>query len=431
MQEKPRKTLDKIPGMGYGELGTSVSRKGGGARIMADQKKERAWALVEDKGTWVVRIRAYDEEKKKYIHKSKSTGLKVKDGTKMLAKKLAPQIANEVLKAYAPQSVKGETPFEVYVNDWLDGKEMDTRENTAKSYRDYATNHVLPALGKTPVKDIDWKTLQRLCKKWATDHAKSSVKKYFIVIRGALDDAIRDGAITQNPVSLVKWPKEEKSEVSKALSREEAAELLRIAETAEEPMRAAVTLALVYGLRRSEVCGLRWMDIDFKKNTMHIRHTVTQNGEVLLDDDHTKSRESNRILPLVSSTVPYLKQLRKAQAKSGLPLDKVVVWPDGQIVRPDGITRGFQTLQKRNGLNPIRFHDLRHTAATLLADQGLPPKQLQKFLGHNDIKMTLGVYVHASQEAASETAAMMDAIIQNAGDCSENCSESAVIAFGE
>ena len=109
--------------------------------------------------------------------------------------------------------------------------------------------------------------------------------------RGALDDAIRDGVIGSNPTSLVRWPKRQRYE-ARAFTREDAARLLEIAEQAGEPMRAAITLGLCYGLRRSEVCGLRWTDIDFAKGTLHVQHTVTQNGDLVLDDSHVNRNEA-------------------------------------------------------------------------------------------------------------------------------------------
>lgn len=172
------------------------------------------------------------------------------------------------------------------------------------------------------------------------------------------------------------------------------------------------------------------MDIDFSKGTMHIQHTVTQNGTVLLDDDHTKTNGSNRVLTLVGQTVPYLKRLRTEQMKSGLLTDKVVAWPDGRAMRPDGVTRMFNTLLRNSGIEKARFHDLRHTAATMLANAGIPPKQLQAFLGHDDIEMTLGVYVHAPDNAAAETSNRMDETMRTirfGEKCSDFCSESSKV----
>lgn len=166
---------------------------------------------------------------------------------------------------------------------------------------------------------------------------------------------------------------------------------------------------------------------------MHIRHTVTQNGAVLLDDDHTKTKKSRRTLSLIGDTIPYFKQLRSQHIASGLPLDKVVAWPDGHNFRPDGITRMFNTLLKNNGLDPtIRFHDLRHMAASVLACSGeATPKQIQEFMGHDDISMTYGVYVQSTKDSGQQTSAAMNralsGLTEKSKTCSENCSELHVI----
>ena len=120
--------------------------------------------------------------------------------------------------------------------------------------------------------------------------------------------------------------------------------------------------------------------------------------------------------------------------KSGLLTDKVVAWPDGRAMRPDGVTRMFNTLLRHSEIEKARFHDLRHTAATMLANAGVPPKQLQEFLGHDDIEMTLGVYVHTHDNAAAETSNRMDETIRaiRFGEkCSDFCSEpSKVVKLG-
>lgn len=391
-------------------------------------------SLHDEDGTWIVRARVYDPVSGKVRQRSKSTGLRVKDRTKRRAEKAMADIleaweeeANRPIEEPPEDSKKGETPFSVYVQGWLASKDISVRPNTAKSYRDYADKHILPALGQYRVKDISWRVLQEFCDRMLASHTKNSVRKFFIVIRGALDDAVRDEAIQASPEHLVKWPKSERAQVARVLSPDEIVRLLDEAERAGEPIRAAVTLALFYGLRRSEVCGLRWMDIDFQGMTLHVRHTVTQNGSLILDDDHTKTSGSNRMLALVGQTVPYLKALRNEQRRSGLVVDKVVAWPDGRPVRPDGIKSMFRTILKRAGIERARFHDLRHTAATMLANAGVPPKQLQAFLGHDDVEVTLGVYVHASDNAAAEVSGRMDeamAKICSPEICSDSCSES-------
>ena len=330
------------------------------SKIMASQKLIKG-SLHDEDGTWIIRARVLDPATGKTRQRSKSTGLKVKDKTKRRAEQVMREIVEaweqEAKQEHITEPPKKDIRFGEYINGWLNSKDLSVRANTAKSYRDYAKVHIIPALGNYLVTDISWRILQEFCDRMLADHSKSTVKK---VIRGALDDAVRDDAIQANPEGLVKWPKAERVQKARALTPDEIARLLDAAERAGEPMRAAIILALFYGLRRSEACGLRWTDIDFSKNTMHIQHTVVQNGTVLLDDDHTKTHGSNRTLALIEQTIPYLKQLRTEQIKSGHPVDKVVAWPDGRAMRPDGVTRMFSTLLKNSGIDKARYHDLRH-----------------------------------------------------------------------
>lgn len=387
--------------------------------------------LHNEHGTWIVRARVFDPCTGEIRQRSKSTGLKVKDKTKRKAEQAMREIVElweqEANRDPAEKQRKEVPLFSEYIKGWLSNKDLAVRPNTAKTYWGYAKTPILPALGNYPVNAVTWRVLQDFCDRMLADHAKSSVKKYFIVIRGALDDAVRDEAIPANPEHLVKWPKAERTQTGRALTDEQASKLLEAAEQAGEPIRAAITLALYYGLRRSEVCGLRWIDIDFGEGIMHIRHTVTQNGSLILDDDHTKTKGSNRVITLIGDTIPYLKKLRSEQLKQGLLVDKVVAWPDGRPVRPDGIKSMYRTLLKKAGIEKARFHDLRHTAATMLSRAGVPPKQLQAFLGHSDIEMTLGVYVHATDIDTAETSKKMGEIIRSiypCKSCSDFCSES-------
>lgn len=356
-----------------------------------------------------------DPATQKVVNIDKTTSLKVSQVEKHAANLYAAEIAKELSLSVAPPADQPPKVlnFSYYVNEWLNNRDKLVRPNSAKSYRDYAKNHILPAFGNIPVDQITWRMLQEFCNQLLTNHAKSSVKKLFIVIRGALEDAVKDDVIQRNPAGLVSLPKVARYCTGVSLTKDETLRLLQAVENEQEPLRAAITLAVCYGLRLSEVCGLRWKDIDFKQNTMHIRNTLTQNGKLLLDEEHTKSQASRRALSLADRTVPYLKELYETQKMSGIQLDKVVTWPDGRYVRPDTIRHSFYRFLDRNGFEKIRFHDLRHTAATMLAESGLKPQHLQAFLGHSDATMVLNVYVHPPAHFAAAASQKMDEILGN------------------
>lgn len=143
---------------------------------------------------------------------------------------------------------------------------------------------------------------------------------------------------------------------------------------------------------------------------MQIRNTVTPKGGSFVESEHTKTRKSRRTIRLVESTVPYLEALKKRQRDYQKKTNKVCAWPDGRPVRPDYLCKALHRVCEKNDLPEIRFHDLRHTAATLLSGE-MTPKQVQAFLGHEDISTTMNVYVHGSESDRAAVAEKMDSIL--------------------
>ena len=162
-----------------------------------------------------------------------------------------------------------------------------------------------------------------------------------------------------------------------------------------------------YGLRRSEVLGIKWDAIDFERNTITIRHTVTEakkdGKRILVAKDSAKTKSSLRSLPLVAGFKEKLLQLKKQQKKNmkvcGTSYNQeyknyVFVDPMGNLYSPQTITDNFSSILKRNGLRHIRFHDLRHSCASLLLANGVSMKDIQAWLGHSDISTTANIYSH-------------------------------------
>jgi len=179
------------------------------------------------------------------------------------------------------------------------------------------------------------------------------------VVSGALLDAVRDKIIPANFTDYVEFPKAKKFK-GKSYSEDQVAALLDAVAQEGEPIRAAVTLAVCYGLRRSELLGLRWEDIDFEAKTLCVRNTVTKYRDLVIEAEQTKTEKSQRTIDLIESTIPYLSALKQTQERDGLALDKVCTWPDGRPVRPDYITARTRRIMEKYGLEHIRVHDLRH-----------------------------------------------------------------------
>lgn len=389
---------------------------------MASRQKTVRGTLVNDRGTWVVRGRVYDPTTGKTHQRSKSTGFKVKNCTKRKAEKAMRTVIDAWGQEANAAPVAHDPLFSEYVQKWIEKKSFSLKANSVKSYQDYAEIHILPMLGHIRVRQMTLKDLRRYYTEKIKILSVNSLRKHHCVISGALLDAVRDGIIPVNFAAYVEFPKAEKFE-GKAYTVEQVADLLEAAETEGEPIHAAVTLAVCYGLRRSEICGLRWADIDFDGGKLYVRNTVVQNGTLRIEAERTKTAKSRRTIDLIASTVPYLLQLKQSQRQNGVQLDKVCVRPDGKELRPDYITYVVRKIMDKYGLEHIRLHDLRHTAGTLLSTRATM-KQVQEFLGHEDISTTANIYVHLLDEDRKVISKIMDAILKDSVFCSKKSFES-------
>lgn len=221
---------------------------------------------------------------------------------------------------------------------------------------------------------------------------------------------MRDGIITTNPALLVTMPRAKEKFKGNSLTAQQAKTLLEAAKAEGEPFTSAVLFAVVYGLRRSEICGLRWQDIDFAAGTVHVCNTVVKSDSGYIEEERTKTVKSDRVIALIGFTIPCLKDLMNKQIEAGLELDKVCRWENGNDIKHDYISHKFTKLLKANGLPKIRFHDLRHTAATLLVNNGATPQQAQEFLGHESVGTTMNIYAHCLNDTKIKTSEIMNKI---------------------
>ena len=324
--------------------------------------------------------------------------------------------------------VSDDPTFAESVERWLEAKSKPVKENTMVAYTGYANKHIIPMLGHIKTKDIQYAHLQRYIDDLAGDLKVKSLKKHLVVINGALDDAERSGIISSNPARLVQMPREAEKFVGNTLNEEEAKEALSAAQEEGEPMYAIVILGMVYGLRHSEMCGLRWKDIDFENGYIHVCNTVVKGKSGHIEEESTKTEKSNRYLPLIGFTIPYFRDLLQQQISSGSKCDKVCQLSDGSPVLPDYITHKYKEFLAAHNLPDIRVHDMRHTAASLLAAHDATPQQAQEFLGHENISTTLDIYTHITDDMRLSAAANIDRGIGKAApqeDASEPGQETA------
>lgn len=223
-------------------------------------------------------------------------------------------------------------------------------------------------------------------------------------IRKCLQYAFQIGLIASNPADRIERPRKNIF-VSDIYDEQELNELFQIFKG--DPLEFAVITASYYGLRRSEVCGLKWKYIDFKENTITIKHIVTQttvDGKyILVAKDKPKNKTSTRSLPLVPPFKEILLKLMEKQeferkicgeAYCRKYSDYIYLNEIGELIKPGYITQHFSLVLNKNGLKTIRFHDLQHSCATLLFTPGVSPKEMQEWLGHSNISTTANIYTH-------------------------------------
>ena len=183
--------------------------------------------------------------------------------------------------------------------------------------------------------------------------------------------------------------------------------------TREDPLHIVILIAAYYGLRRSEVVGLKWSAIDFSGRTVSIKHKVLQDGSDLKGFDVMKTKSSYRTLPLIPIVEQELIAERERQAEMkrvfGMSYNRnyeeyICVDAVGELIKPNYVTDHFKVILKQNSLRKIRFHDLRHSCASLLLANGVQMKLIQEWLGHSDISTTSNVYSHVDSESKKMSA---------------------------
>lgn len=285
------------------------------------------------------------------------------------------------------------------LREWLlmyaDSRKPEVRANTYEAYLVYI--HQLEPIYNATIRDLKTRDLEELYRKLAQAKSKSLVNHVAAFVKAALKRAVRYGYIPANPAEAVEKPRMQSPEKAKALSQEEQNLLLEAARgTKYYPM---LYLALSLGLRRGEILGLCWEDIDFKSYRLRIRRVVTRVGSKT-EVGPTKTKASTRVLPLPADLALVLADHRKQVVEFGFyEYGWVFCGETGSPVTPGAFRLAFQRILKKAGLEHYRIHDLRHTFATRTLSRGADPKTVSGLLGHTTVAMTLNIYTHLQEEA--------------------------------
>ena len=351
-----------------------------------------------------------------------STGLTVKGN-----KKRAEAILMDARRNFNPEEPKvmnGDILFADYMEQWLDIIKSSVAVPTFASYSTTVKRIVAPYFRekKVTLKNLTAKDIQEFYLKELQRVSASSVIHYHANIHKALKYAVKIDLIDVNPADKVERPKKDRY-VGSFYDADEVNALFEVAKGTKLEM--SILFGAFYGLRRSEAIGLKWDAIDFEQNTITIRHTVTscdiEGKRVLVASDTTKTKSSMRTLPLVPFMRERLLALREEQKENRRLcgrsyikdyLEYVCVNEIGDLIKPHYVTETFPKLLKANGLRPVRYHDLRHSCASLLLANGVPMKQIQEWLGHSDFSTTANIYAHLDYSSKLTSA---DAMLNGLG----------------
>jgi integrase len=308
----------------------------------------------------------------------------------------------ELQKRHGEGLAAGSTTLTVagFLVEWLAHVERRVRPQTHAGYENNVRLHIVPRIGSKKLSRLTVREVRIM-----VDDMRSSgmsprmVQWVHSTLRAALQHAFAEDLVTRNVARGVRIETPEKVTVIEPFTVDEAREFLR--QVRGHRLHALWVTVLLLGLRRSEVCGLHWSDVDLDKGTLRITRGLQRAGGALRELP-TKTRRSRRTVPLPAVVMQALRDHRDRQDKERASTRH---WQDtpyvftsriGTPLEPRTLTRTFHALCERHGLRRVRLHDLRHTCVSLLLALGVSPRIVMEIVGHSAIEMTMNVYAHVS-----------------------------------
>ncbi len=290
--------------------------------------------------------------------------------------------------------------LKTYLNHWLeDVHRPSVGIRTYLAYRGNLDNHIFPVLGHIQLRKLTPQHIQSFYAKMLKEGLKAStIKGMHSILRSALDNAVRWNLVSRNVCNLVTKPRTVKHKIH-PLIEDQARNLLEAVKG--DVLEGIITVTLVTGLRRGEVLGLKWEDIDLINKYLYVRRSVGRAGKYGIVVSEPKTISGLRVIKLPDIVIDVVGRHRVRQDEVKAKLG--TAWQDSGYVFCNGIGEFldesqlqvmYKRLLKRAMLPNIRFHDLRHSAATIMISMGVNPKVVQEILGHSTISMTMDTYAH-------------------------------------
>ena len=372
-----------------------------------------------DRGTWVAQVPVGINADGSYRFKRYTCATRAAAMAKLRA-------AQEALDRGADLGAKSQT-LGAFLDAWL--AEVVRRDAEPKTYEGYAytAGLIKPSLGRVPLDKLTPQHVQKLLNELlerggagGQGLSPRTVQYARATLRRALGQALKWGLVARNVATLVEPPKSRRAEVQ-PFTEEEARALLAAA--AGDRLAALYAVALTLGLRQGELLGLRWEDVDLDRGVLRVRQQLQHMKREQPTLKGLKTRSSRRDLDLPARLVAHLRahrarQRRERERKGDAWREHGLVFPSavGTPIVPRNLARQFQQLLRRAGLPARRFHDLRHTAASLMFARGLEATVVQRVLGHSSIAITNDTYLHLMPRVKRRTAEIMDDVLRAPGE---------------
>ena len=388
--------------------------------------------LEEDKGKWYAAVNHYDPDGKRHV-KWYNLDVEAKRGNKRKAEERLTELLEKLNRGtdYLSESLTpaererlrlSNSPVDEYLVEWLEDHKRNITTRTYEGYKSYIDQRIVPYFREKHilVKDMTGDNINAFYRYLTEQGLKgTSQQRYHSVLHLAFKTAVKRRIIPANPVDQADRPKS-KPFIASYYNADEMKKLLEIAE--KDELHLVILLTAYYGLRRSEVLGLKWSAIDFTDKKIAIRHKVLEESGEIHGYDVMKTKSSYRTLPLIPvveealrNQISFRDEMKKAFRKGYCTDYEEYICTDalGRLYRPDYVSEHFALLLKNNGLRHIRFHELRHSCASLLLAKKVPMKMIQEWLGHSDISTTSNIYSHLDAESKLESADIIGAALSS------------------
>jgi integrase len=306
--------------------------------------------------------------------------------------------------------------FGEWLDEWLVSKEHHVTIQTHSYYSQIVRDYIKPVLGRIRLRELNARQIQRFYNQKVSEGVGlRTVQKSHTIIHASLNSARKFGMIPYNPDDATNPPKP-KPKPMKFLNQEQIKILLKVSQETNDRYYPLYYLALVTGMREGELLALKWEDIDLEKGILNVKFNLKRIPGGGLQIGKPKTESSIRTIKLGKSTIEVLRSQKKKleeEKEKEYWQDEGFVFPSsiGTAVDPSNLIKQFRKLLKEAGLPRIRFHDLRHTAASLMLNNGVDVLVASQRLGHAQPSITLDVYGHLMPSMQNEVASLLDKII--------------------